>query len=218
MSKLMDLSLNTYLEQAKTKDPTPGGGSVAAYVGAVGAALSMMVLELSYGKKSYEALEESVKAELETRKQKLDEIAGELSHLVDEDANSFNGVLAAYKYPKTTEEEIETRNRAIEEGYKLALEVPLKAARMMSEALNLLDPFVKHGNIHAITDVGCSILFLAAGIEAALFNVTINLKSIHDEHFVSETSKEVAQLIDDAHEQRDHFLNKTYQRLGGGRV
>lgn len=213
MEKLMDLTLRQYLSNAETKEPNPGGGSVAAYVGAVGTALSIMVLNLSYGKKSYEALPDQDKKELEDLKLEFKEIIKELEVYVDEDANSFSGVLEALKLPKETDEEKEIRTAKIQEGYKHALQVPLNTARRATDALNKLMPFVKNGTVSAITDVGCSILFLAASIEAALFNVVINLKSIKDEDFQESARQEAMKLTKNAHELRDKYLEITYDRL-----
>ncbi|MDO5718253.1 MAG: cyclodeaminase/cyclohydrolase family protein [Tissierellia bacterium] len=211
--ELMNLSLKQYLDNASGKDPNPGGGSVAAYVGGLGTALSIMVLNLSYGKKAYEALGDDIKNELESLKDEYFEIIQKLEVYVDEDAESFNKVLEAFKMPKETDEEKEKRTKAIQEGYKYALEVPLSTARLANKALNKLEPFVVHGTVSAITDVGCSILFLASAVEAALFNVIINLKSIKDEDFRKETKAEVDELIANAHKLRDKYLEMTYKRL-----
>ena len=213
MDKLINLSLENYLENAKTKEPYPGGGSVAAYVGAVGTALSIMVLNLSYDKKSYKEVDESIKTKLEDLKASFDKDIELLKKYVDEDASSFGGVLDALKLPKETEEEKKIRSEKIQDGYKYALEVPLGTARTLNNILNNLDLFVKYGTVSAITDVGCSILFVSSAIEAALFNVTINLKSLKDEDFRSKVEKETHDLIENAHRLRDKYLEETYNRL-----
>ncbi|WP_425539098.1 cyclodeaminase/cyclohydrolase family protein [Microaceticoccus formicicus] len=213
MDNLMGLSLKQYLDNASDKEPNPGGGSVAAYVGGLGTALAIMVLNLSYGKKAYEDLDQNIKDQLEDLKDEYFEIIKELEVYVNEDAKSFNKVLEAFKLPKETEEEKEIRSNAIQEGYKYALEVPLNTARLANRALNKLEPFVEHGTVSAITDVGCAILFLASAIEAALFNVIINLKSIKDEEFCKQADDEVHELIANAHRLRDDYLERTYRRL-----
>lgn len=213
MSDLMGLTLKQYLDNASTKEPNPGGGSVAAYVGGLGAALSIMVLNLSYGKKAFEGIDAEIKGDMEEKKAELFEIIAQLAIYVDEDSESFNEVLDALKLPKETEEQIRERTKAIQKGYVYALEVPLNTARLSHQALLKLNPFVDYGSVSAITDVGCSILFLAAAVEAALFNVTINLKSIKDEDFVIQTKAEVEELIASAHKMRDEYLRRTYARL-----
>ncbi|MDO5690411.1 MAG: cyclodeaminase/cyclohydrolase family protein [Tissierellia bacterium] len=213
MSDLMGLTLKQYLDNASTKEPNPGGGSVAAYVGGLGAALSIMVLNLSYGKKAFEGIDAEIKGDMEEKKAELFEIIAQLAIYVDEDSESFNEVLDALKLPKETEEQKRERTKAIQKGYVYALEVPLNTARLSHQALLKLNPFVDYGSVSAITDVGCSILFLAAAVEAALFNVTINLKSIKDEDFVIQTKAEVEELIASAHKMRDEYLHRTYARL-----
>lgn len=214
--ELMKLTLDQYLDNAQTKEPNPGGGSVAAYVGGLGAALSNMVLNLSYGKEEYESLDQAIKDEMEDLKVEFDKTIQELKVFVDEDSESFNSVLDAFKMPKDTEEEKEKRSKAIQEGYVYALNVPLETARLCHKTLGKLDLFVDYGTITAITDVGCSVLFLASAIEAALFNVTINLQAIKDEDFVKETENEVENLISDAHKYRDGYLERIYDRLNKG--
>lgn len=122
-------------------------------------------------------------------------------------------MLDALKLPKETEEEKKIRSEKIQDGYKYALEVPLGTARTLNNILNNLDLFVKYGTVSAITDVGCSILFVSSAIEAALFNVTINLKSLKDEDFRSKVEKETHDLIENAHRLRDKYLEETYNRL-----
>ncbi len=211
--KLIDLSVEQYLDNAQTKEPNPGGGSVAAYVGGLGAALSIMVLNLSYGKDDYEALPQSEKDKLEELKVDFDKKIEKLKFYVDEDSKSFNKVLEGFRMPRDTEEEKAARAQVIQDGYMYALEVPLTTARLCAEMLDDLEPFVQYGDVGAITDVGCGILFLSSAIEAALFNVTINLQSIKDRDFAAKTEKEVAKLIEGAHEKRDEYLKMTYARL-----
>lgn len=210
---LIEQRLNEYLENAKTNEPKPGGGSVAAYVGALGAALSIMVYELSVGKKSYEALEESTRKEIENGVDRLNGMIDELKPLVDEDSKSFDAVLDAFKLPKDTDEQKAERTEAIQKGYVHALKVPLKTANLCVDALELLDTFSENGNIHAITDVGCGILMLATGAEGALFNVFINLKSIKDEDARNEFKNEADALLQKARALRDEYLGIVYGRL-----
>ncbi len=210
---LIEQRLTEYLENAKTHEPKPGGGSVAAYVGALGAALNIMVYELSVGKKSYEALPEATRQEIVDGVDKLNGIIEELKPLVDEDSKSFDAVLDAYKLPKETDEEKAVRSEAIQKGFIHALKVPLKTANLCVEAMDLLETFSKNGNIHAITDVGCGVLMLATGAEGALFNVYINLKSIKDEAARNQYKKEADDLLNRARNLRDEYLGIVYRRL-----
>ena len=132
---------------------------------------------------------------------------------VDEDSNSFNKVLEAFRMPKDTEEEKQVRSKAIQDGYKYALEVPLDTARLGTKVLSNLEIFANHCSAIAISDVGCAILFVSSAIEAALQNVIINLKSIKDEVFVSEIKAEVKEIIEKAHKNRDEYMQIIYKRI-----
>jgi len=213
MSKLIDLTLKQYLENGKTVEPNPGGGSVAAYVGVIGSALAIMALNISYGKEPFESKDEEIKNELDELKAEFEEIIDKLAVYVDEDSNSFNKVLTAFKLPKDTEEEKAARSKAIQDGYKYALEVPMETARLGTRVLSNLEIYANHCSAIAISDVGCAILFVASSIEAALQNVIINLKSIKDEEFVEATKKEVTEITENAHKNRDEFMKIIYKRI-----
>lgn len=213
MDSLMNLTLMEYMEKAKTKEAKPGGGSVAAYVGGVGSALAIMALNLSYGRKEYEDLDDSKKDKLEEEKKNFTETIAEMVKYVDEDSQSFNQALAAFKLPKNTEEEKKIRSEKIQEGYKYALNVPLSTAKRGDEVLQNLEHFAKDCSPIAISDVGCAILFVSASIEAALQNVLINLKSIKDEDFVKETREEVDEIVERTHKNRDEFMKIIYKRI-----
>lgn len=211
--KLIDLSLKQYLENGKGPKANPGGGSVAAYVEAIGTALAMMALELSYGKDEYESLDASIKNDLEDLKADYNDIIERLEFFVDEDSKSFLGALEAFKLPKNTEEEKKLRSTAIQEGYKYALSVPLDTARLGRDVMEGLEVYAKYCSPVAISDVGCAILFLASGIEAALQNVLINLKSIKDEDFANNTRKEMEEIKSYARNQRDELMEIIYKRI-----
>lgn len=213
MSKLIDLTLKQYLENGKTVEPNPGGGSVAAYVGGIGSALAIMALNISYGKEPFESKDEEIKNELNELKAEFEEIIDKLAVYVDEDSNSFNKVLTAFKLPKDTDEEKAARSKAIQDGYKYALEVPMETARLGTRVLSNLEIYANHCSAIAISDVGCAILFVASSIEAALQNVIINLKSIKDEEFVEATKKEVTEITENAHKNRDKFMKIIYKRI-----
>lgn len=213
MEKLINLSLSQYLDNAKGPEANPGGGSVAAYVGGLGTALSIMALKLSYGKDSYEEKDQAIRDEIEELKAEYEKIIDQLAIYVDEDSNSFNAVLQAFKMPKDTDEEEEKRHDAIQEGYKNALNIPLDTARLGQRVLSTLNIYAENSSPIAISDVGCSVLFVSASIEASLQNVLINMKSIKDEDFLNDIGKEVRQIIDDSHKKRDQLMEIIYERI-----
>ncbi|HHX69261.1 MAG: cyclodeaminase/cyclohydrolase family protein [Miniphocaeibacter sp.] len=208
----IDMGLVEYLEKTKSKD-MPGGGSVVGYTGALGAALTMMVANLTYGKKSFESLDEAIKDEVKKDYDKMDALIEELKKMVDEDAKSFDGVLDAYKLPKETEEEKAFRKQKIQEGYKVAMDVPLKTCELILECMRNQRSFAKYGNIYAITDQGAGTLLLAASGEAVLLNVIINLNSIDEGPYKEEVKEKLAKYTEEIKELKEELMNSCYGRL-----
>ncbi len=210
----IEKSLKEYIANTSSGDPTPGGGSVAALVGSLGSALINMVSNLTVGKKAYEDLEEDIKESILSNTKEIERLTNELAAIVDEDTKAFDGVMVAFKMPKETEEEKKIRSQAIQDGYKIALEVPLRCGQKCLEVLKLQDVFANYGNVNAITDVGVGTLLAYAGLEGALFNVTINLASIKDQEFKSLTEGKVDKLLEEGKELKESLLKIVYERLG----
>ena len=211
---LIEKKLKDYIHEVQSEAPTPGGGSVAASVGALGGALTNMVGNLTIDKKVYENIPEDKKKVMENNFKKIQDLVEELIVIIDEDARAFDGVMNAFKLAKDTEEDKKKRSAAIQEGYKEALETPLKCGEKCLEILELQDVFANYGNINAITDVGVGTLLAYSGLEGALFNVTINLKSIKDEEYKKEIESKVNAIIARGKELKEELLKVVYNRLG----
>lgn len=207
-------SLKEYIAVTASGEPTPGGGSVAALVGSLGGALTNMVSNLTVGKKAYEELSDEIKSEIVENSNEVEKLVEELSGIVDEDTKAFDKVMEAFKLPKETDEEKLARTKAIQEGYKIALEVPLRCAEKCLRILELQEVFANYGNVNAITDVGVGTLLAYSGLEGALFNVTINLGSIKDEEFKKEISAKVDRLLNEGKRLKENLLDIVYKRLG----
>mgnify|MGYP000877087234 FL=1 len=211
---LMDKSVKDYVLQVASKEPTPGGGSVAALAGSLGSALTAMVGNLTIGRKIYDELDDNIKRLMNENFEELQKSVEKLSDIVDEDTKAFDEVMAAFKLPKDTEEEKKKRTDAIQSGYKVALEVPLRCAEECFKVLKLQKVFADHGNVNAITDVGVGALLAATGLEGALLNVKINLASIKDEDYRNEMGKKVNQLLKEGTQLKEGLLKTVYTRLG----
>ena len=133
---------------------------------------------------------------------------------MDEDTKAFDKVMEALKLPKGSEEEKLKRTEAIQEGYKVALEVPLRCARECLKVLRLQKIFANYGNVNAITDVGVGALLAATGLEGAILNVKINLNSIKDLEFKKTIQDEIDSLMDEGMKLKDELLKIVYERLG----
>ena len=210
----IEKSLKEYVANVASADPTPGGGSVAALAGSLGGGLTTMVKNLTVGKKAYEELSDEIKSELLENAKVIEELTESLNGLVDEDTKAFDEVMKAFKLPKETDEDKAARSLAIQEGYRIALEVPLRSAEKCLRILELQKVFANNGNVNAITDVGVGTLLAYTGLEGSLFNVTINLGSIKDEAYKNEISTKVDSILAKGKELKEELLKIVYNRLG----
>jgi formiminotetrahydrofolate cyclodeaminase len=171
--------LNGFLEALASDSPTPGGGSVAALAGALGAALASMVANLTIGKKKYVDVEDDMKAVL----QKTESLRLELAQLIEEDAAAFDKVMKAMKLPKETDEEKAARKAVMQASLIDAATVPLAVMEKCVDVIHLSKGVAEKGNKNAVSDAGVAALMGRAGAHAARLNVLINLGWINaDEH------------------------------------
>lgn len=187
---LASMKIKDFLSELASKSPAPGGGSVAALSGALGAALSSMVSNLTIGKEKYQEVEGEIKEVLK----KSEILRKKLTDLIDKDTVAFNDVIAAFKMPKETEEQKSKRSKAIQEGYKTASKVPLETAKTCAQILDVAKIVAEKGNKNSITDAGASAIMAQSGVESAILNVKINLCAIKDKPFVDITTKEINDL------------------------
>jgi glutamate formiminotransferase/formiminotetrahydrofolate cyclodeaminase len=167
---------DAFIAAVASAEPVPGGGSVAAYVGALAAALTRMVAGLTVGKKKYAAVE----SEIAVVAANAEQLAAKLESLVASDAAVYMEVSKAYKMPKATDEEVDGRRQAIATALLAAAEIPLETARACVEVAELAAVVAEKGNSNAITDAGVAALLAEAGCKAAAYNVRINVASLED--------------------------------------
>lgn len=210
---LVDKSIREFVDVLESKEPTPGGGSVAALAGSLGAALTAMVGNLTFGRKAYEALDDTTKETFTKNFNEVTKLKKRLNELVDEDVKAFDGFMEALKMPKETEEEKKARKVAMEKATIEALEVPLATANECLNILKLQKIFADNGNINAITDVGVGALMAYAGVEGALFNVIINLKSLSDVAYIEEKKAQCDNMLAEANRLKEEVLSITYSKL-----
>ncbi|HOX12629.1 MAG TPA: glutamate formimidoyltransferase [Spirochaetales bacterium] len=210
-SPLVSRTVASFADEVSADSPAPGGGSVAALAGSLGAALAAMVANLTVGKKGYEAAWKDLDA-LALRAQ---DVKVRLLAAVDDDTNAFNDVLAAQKLPKGTEEEKTARAAAIQAGYRSATLVPLSTAQACLEAARVSESAAVLGNRASVTDAGVGALLAAAGAEGAVLNVLINLGSIEDPEWAAKVRAEAEALAAEARAVRDRTLVKVREVMGG---
>lgn len=202
---LKNLVIKDFKDQLASSEPVPGGGAVAALASSLSCALGSMVANLTVGKKGYEEHDQKMQEVIDQMEKSSDEFLD----LIDEDANSFSGVMEAFKLPKGTEEEKAARTAKIQEGMKHAAEVPLKIADKMDALFDIFDYLVLNGNKNAQTDSLVGAMLARTAILSALYNVKINLLSIKDSAYVENLKKEIARIEKHATEREKLILAKS---------
>ena len=184
-------SMNGFLDELASSSPAPGGGSVAAVAGALGAALTSMVCNLTIVKKKYIAVEEQLKKVLKDS----EELRARFTVLIDKDTEAFNKVMEAFSLPKDDDSQKALRDAAITAATKEATMVPLEVMKHCIDAMALAQNVAENGNKNSISDAGVSALMLHAACESAALNVRINLNGLADTEFVHWKTDELISLL-----------------------
>ncbi|HUX39296.1 MAG TPA: cyclodeaminase/cyclohydrolase family protein, partial [Rectinemataceae bacterium] len=207
---LVSMKTIDFVDEVSNDSPAPGGGSVAALAGSLGAALASMVGNLTVGKKGYEANWKDL-SKLAAKAQTIKE---GLIDAVDEDTAAFNGIIEAGRMPKATEAEKASRDAAIEAANKRASEVPLASARLCVEAARLCVEAAEKGNLNSVSDAGVGALMARSGAIGAGLNVLINLGGVKDAIFTTRLEKEAKKLIAEAEGIEAKVLAKVRSTIG----
>lgn len=184
-------TLNGFLDELASSSPAPGGGSVAALAGALGAALASMVCNLTIGKKKYADVEESMKAILK----ESEDLRARFTVLIEKDTEAFNKVMEAFSLPKENDAQRALRDAAIVAATKEATLVPLEVMKHCIDGLALAQKVATSGNKNSISDAGVSALMLHAACESAALNVRVNLKGLSDTEFVHWKADEMESIL-----------------------
>ena len=200
---IKEKSIQLFLDELASKSSTPGGGSAAAIMGAMGAALVSMVANLTLGKKNYEAVESEMK-DLLGRSEALRD---RLTDMVRADVEVFNKVMAAYGLPRETDEQKAHRSEVIQTALKEATDVPLGCARLCFDVINLCLPMAEKGNKNVISDAGVAVLAAYAALRSAALNVYINIGNIKDEAFVTDRNRQLDAILQGS----DALSEKVYE-------
>lgn len=182
---LLDMKTTAFLDALSSGAPVPGGGGASAAVGAMGAALGMMVTNLTIGKKKYAAVE----SEIIAIRDKLEQLRDQLAALTDEDAEAFEPLSKAYSLPK------EEKELVLESALDVASAVPLKIMETILEVMEQLEVLWQKGSRLAISDVGVGVLFAQAALESASLNVFINTKLMQNRERAESLNHQTMSLI-----------------------
>ncbi len=202
--KLVDMTCNGFAEETASESPAPGGGSVSAYMGALGAALGTMVANLSAHKPGWDDRWEFFAKYAEEGHAVMEE----LIHLVDEDTAAFNEIMAVFGMPKSTPEEKAARAAAMEKATLYATEVPLRTMRCAYRAFPVLQAMVESGNPNSVSDAGVGALAVRAAVLGAMLNVKINAAGLKDRAAADKLVGEAEELAANAKKLEAELLEK----------
>lgn len=193
---LINLTLKDFADETASESPAPGGGSIAAYAGVLGVSLGTMVANLSSHKRGWD----DRWAEFGEWAAKGQQLKDELLWLVDEDTNSFNRIMDAFKLPKGSAEEKANRSQAVQDATKYAIEVPFRVMETTMKTFELLHAMAEIGNPNSVTDAGVGALCARSAVIGAYLNVKINLGDLKDENFKKDILSKAEALVADAKE------------------
>jgi methenyltetrahydrofolate cyclohydrolase len=202
--------LGTFLDELASGAPTPGGGSAAAVMGAMGAALVSMVCNVTIGKKGHEAVE----SEMKSVRDESEKLRLRLTSMVAEDVAAFDALMAAYRLPKATEEDKSRRAAAIQSSLRAATDTPLACARACAEVVALSRRAGEKGYAGVISDAGVGVLAANTALRSAALNVYINTPSLKDRAFADAATSELEQLLDDCARESELVFELVRSRLG----
>jgi glutamate formiminotransferase/formiminotetrahydrofolate cyclodeaminase len=188
--RLAGKTLRDFMEETASESPAPGGGSIAACMGSLGTALGTMVANLSSHKRGWDERWEEFSDWADTGKS----IQEELLLLVDEDTLAFNRIMEAFGLPKKTEEETATRQIAVQEAIRNAIEVPLRVMKTAASSMELLKAMAETGNPASVSDAGVGALAVRSCVRGAFLNVKINATGLEDRTFVEKILQEAESI------------------------
>ena len=208
--QLVQMPLSKFALETASESPAPGGGSISAYVGALGAALGTMVANLSAHKRGWDDRVEYF-SEIADRGQV---IIKELLFLVDEDTRAFNKIIDAVRLPKGSAEEKAARKEAMHAATKYAIEIPLQVMKVASQAFDINEEMAKEGNPNSVSDAGVGAIATRAAIYGAYLNVKINCAGFDDKDYVDTITQEAGELLELAHQREQEILSSVEGVIG----
>lgn len=207
--KLIDMDLVAFADETASESPAPGGGSISAYVGALGISLGTMVANLSAHKRGWDSRWE----EFSRWAQKGQNFKEQLLQLVDEDTNAFNKIMDSFGLPKATTAEQATRSQAIQDATKYATEVPFKVAQIAFDSMEVMKAMADFGNPNSVTDAGVGALCARAAVRGALLNVKINAGGLKDKDFATDIMKRADELAAMAEELESEIMKMVDSKI-----
>ncbi len=208
--RLIDMTCKGFVEETASESPAPGGGSISAYMGALGAALGTMVANLSSHKAGWDDRWE----EFSMWAEKGQALMAELLHLVDEDTEAFNRIMAVFAMPKTTDEEKAARSAALQVATLYATEVPLRTMKAAERVFEIVKAMAEQGNPNSVSDAGVGALAARSAVLGARLNVRINAAGLKDKAKAAELVGEADQIAARAVAMEQEVLKIVEEKIG----
>ncbi len=209
-SKLVSMTLTAFADETASESPAPGGGSIAAYMGAIGAALGTMVANLSSHKRGWDDRWE----EFSNWAEKGQKYQSELIRLVDEDTKAFNVIMATFSLPRGTDEEKAARTKAIQDATKYATEVPYRVMEAAFSSMEVMKAMAEQGNPNSVSDAGVGALAARSAVMGAYLNVKINAAGLSDKTFAADIVARGKAIQDKAMALETEILSVVNQKIG----
>jgi methenyltetrahydrofolate cyclohydrolase len=201
--------VETFLDELASAAPTPGGGSAAAVIGAMGAALVSMVCNVTMGKKGLEA----AAADMQAVRDESERLRTRLTAMVAEDIAAFDGLMAAYRLPKSNDDEKSRRAEAIQANLRAATETPLACARVCAEVVMLARRAAEKGFAGVVGDAGVGVLAANSALRSAALNVYINTPSLKDRAYAAAAMAEIERLVERCAQESEAVFELVRSRL-----
>ena len=208
-ARLIKMNLTEFADETASESPAPGGGSIAAYIGALGISLGTMVANLSSHKPGWDDRWK----EFSDWAEKGQYFKNELLKLVDEDTNAFNKIMTAFGLPKATDEEKKLRTTAIQDATKYATEVPFKVMQLCYESLTIIKAMAEKGNPNSISDAGVGALCIRSAVMGAFLNVKINAAGLTDKIFSEQIIKQGSAIENKTQQLETEILNLVNSKI-----
>jgi glutamate formiminotransferase/formiminotetrahydrofolate cyclodeaminase len=207
---LVDMNLIAFADETASESPAPGGGSISAYVGALGISLATMVANLSSHKTGWDARWK----EFSDWAEKGQQIKDSLLNLVDEDTNAFNKIMNAFGLPKSTDSEKAARALAIQEATKFAIEIPFKVMELSLQSMEIIKAMAETGNPNSVSDAGVGALCARSAVMGAFMNVRINASGYSDKTYIDDVISKGKEIENKAIEIESEILNIVNEKIG----
>jgi len=199
-----------FMDKLASKSPEPGGGSVAALTGALGAALVSMVANLTLGKEKYKDVQPQIEALLKDS----EKLRAEMQDLIQKDTEAYGALSAVYKMPKITDEEKAARTLKMQEALKIACQVPFDIGLKSLDVAKLASRAAEIGNVGAVSDAGVAVLLAQACAQSSALNVKINVNSIKDEAYNKDTWTRMQEVLKQVAALEKSVMETTYKKMG----